>query len=372
VRSSHTLIDQSARNRGERDVVGFLIQLRDVLTWTDPQRIETVRQIALAFQNHLLNLIEPASYSWAETDPTATELFMSTFKQLDDDSMAKLIRLPEVASMILKPILAANEGHRLLLLHLLLSMGGGMRDSSARGDLSSSPRTAFCALDEFEWGYRKHIVTSFKGPLVIPPMERGGNSIVGMTTTQTRKLLPKLGAASCLISRASTMVHEFVFLNTDHLAFRQETEFPRSCSSGSFRDLPGLALLCNYHRRATSEFQLAEAVVHEATHAIIYRFESLGCRLVRESRADIRIPSPWTGAKISLDSFCQACMVWFGLYHLAGRTAGHESELLRKRTAAGFFSPSFTNCCNDIASYLHEGVPEFLKDLPNHIDNPTP
>src|SRR5204863_707018 len=130
--------------------------------------------------------------------------------------------------------------------------------------------------------------------LPLPGIDRGGTVLVGVIDEARRQsILRKFKVAELLVHSSNTNAHKFMLLNTEAVALRDESEFPDTFSSGSFRLMPGLSMFCNSHLRSVTAHRLADAILHESIHAIIYRFEASGERLVpRENEESTKIRSP--------------------------------------------------------------------------------
>lgn len=141
--------------------------------------------------------------------------------------------------------------------------------------------------------------------------------------------------ADCAID-ALLFTNSFVYL----VCIREEADDRASFSSVSFSCYPGLAVLSNCHVPGVGAHKLADALVHEAIHGALYLFESTKHPLLRsQPPAHLWLQSPWTGRQLSVDSYVQACFVWFGLAHLWKKmmsSADEEASAFRKKAFSGF------------------------------------
>ena len=92
------------------------------------------------------------------------------------------------------------------------------------------------------------------------------------------------------------------------------TETP-AYTSGSTSQYIGRSLICNAHLPGVDAGVVAESLVHEATHSLLYMHEVTEPWLLDERLIDRDsvVRSPWSGATLMLRPFLQACFVWFGL-----------------------------------------------------------
>ena len=79
----------------------------------------------------------------------------------------------------------------------------------------------------------------------------------------------------------------------------------------------------------------ADALVHEAIHAVVYRLELIEF-LHLDDRASLaqQTTSPWSGRSLTLRSFVHACFVWYGLWHLWQMRPSPGHRTIERRDAA--------------------------------------
>jgi hypothetical protein len=98
----------------------------------------------------------------------------------------------------------------------------------------------------------------------------------------------------------------------------QATDNADALGSWSSDEYVGRTVLMNAHRPGATTGLLAEMLVHEAIHSCVYMVE-LEEPLLKDRalvRSSARIPSPWSGNSLTVNSFVSACFVWFGLTQL--------------------------------------------------------
>lgn len=100
--------------------------------------------------------------------------------------------------------------------------------------------------------------------------------------------------------------------------------------------------------------KIADAIVHEAIHALIYKIELTDSLYLDDSveHESFTAVSPWSGRTLPLHSFVHACFVWFGLWNFWGLASPEEyeaAEELRNRAAHGFLAGHPLPCIPDAA-----------------------
>jgi hypothetical protein len=102
------------------------------------------------------------------------------------------------------------------------------------------------------------------------------------------------------------------------LVIQKDNNAPTQCQSGSTGQFVGRSFVTNVQNASITEEAVAEAVVHEAVHSILYMHQILEpwgpAEFIYDQKP--RIASPWTGRPLPLRSFVEACFVWYALAHL--------------------------------------------------------
>jgi hypothetical protein len=133
-----------------------------------------------------------------------------------------------------------------------------------------------------------------------------------------------LAAAMDLLHKLSPTLPRFVFTATCVLVLQIDPT-SRAVASGTNGRFVGRSFIANPHSEDASLDCLAEAVVHEAIHGLIFR-QSLRRPWV-DGEASVEVPrveSPWTGRQLPVRSYLEAAFVWFGLVHLWALALRHD------------------------------------------------
>lgn len=144
----------------------------------------------------------------------------------------------------------------------------------------------------------------------------------------------RLVEALGLLRQLSPTLPKFVSINTRVLVLQIDPASP-AVASGSNGRFVGRSFVANPQSADATIDCLAEAIVHEAIHAMIY------CECLQrpwtDGEAAIELPrvaSPWSGRALPVRPFLEATCVWFGLVHLwtlALRNELFEPEAARTR-----------------------------------------
>ena len=127
------------------------------------------------------------------------------------------------------------------------------------------------------------------------------------------------------IQSTSDVVARFVAKFVQVLVLQRNSAEDDAFSSSSYGRYIGRVVIGNPQTGNT--LRLAEAIVHEAIHALLYmQVQSYPWGSVDGPYTDdITVKSPWTGAALPVSSFLQACFVWYGLTNFYCMAVGEKS-----------------------------------------------
>jgi hypothetical protein len=175
------------------------------------------------------------------------------------------------------------------------------------------------------------------------------------------------------ISATSKVVADFVAKFVQVIVLQSDntrTKFS-SVSTGSHI---GLVVIRNPHSESASDIALAEVMVHEAIHALLFmalHTTPWGAEDNRAYAEGLRIESPWSGRPLDLYQFLQACFVWYGLLHfwnlaLRVKTFKGTDEVRSSMAHAlkGFVgSPLLDNICGADRKIVRDDVSNAIETM---------
>jgi hypothetical protein len=211
-----------------------------------------------------------------------------------------------------------------------------------------------------------------------PPRAGDSGPLAPLTREQVCRADERLRQAATTIAAVSGEAAAFVASFTHLVVLRADPVDEAGFRSGSLAGYPGLTILVNPHADRCSVEVMVDALVHEAIHGAIYTFEEIVAPLLSTRASDeIRLTSPWTGASLTIDSYVQACFVWYGLYRfwdraiLARAAAEPLAEPLRARARRGFLAqPVTTGLGPSHETYLSERVMDALLRVEGALGRP--
>lgn len=245
---------------------------------------------------------------------------------LPDPAFVRFIAAPETSCRLLWRASHTDNEVTDFLRRSLAAELARMGDS-----LDSLPQDAWTALGDF--CLRKDGST-FAAPVLpgLPPLDFdspyatdldfSGRAVITLVPRakldgeDRHKVLERLNTAAEGIRRVSLHVDEFVRLFTKILILQCDPEAPDMFASGSSGQFVGRSVLSNPQLLKVDDVEMAEGLVHEAIHALLYMQEQRK-RWVSPAfyGAEKCTVSPWTGNQLPLRPYLQACFVWYGLAH---------------------------------------------------------
>jgi hypothetical protein len=183
--------------------------------------------------------------------------------------------------------------------------------------------------------------------------------------------LERLSRARDLLSL--TGILEFVTTFTKVLVLRRATH--GTFSSGSAGRYIGRSVITNPHGLDIDYRDLAEALVHEAIHALLYMHERWQPWVaVALHDPTPRVLSPWTGSVLPVRPFLQASFVWYGILQFwavaiteeAVQPACARDHL--ERAAAGFLGPPILDQLSpNYHAAIALGIRNTIRDLQERV-----
>jgi hypothetical protein len=247
--------------------------------------------------------------------------------RLDARGRRRLLRAPEITRRLLFPATApADDVERLVAEAAMVELAlSGTEHSppiacwSALGDvqlLENStlrwwPQLAGAGTLPLDFGSPWAQRIDLSGHLEIVSTPRPS-----FTDAEIDSVHRRLGTAMDLLQTISPTLPRFVFTGTCVLVLQIDPT-SRAVASGTNGRYIGRSFIANPHSQDATHDCLAEAIVHEAIHGLIFR-ESLRRPWV-DGPAALEVPrveSPWTGRPLPVRPYLEASFVWFGLVHL--------------------------------------------------------
>lgn len=319
-----------------------MLELADLLTWKEtsgvPARWRTqyedllesrIQSVAAAKEDDLCILESPA--------------------MLPQDRRRRFLRAPQIASRLLayQPPVGFDSGPVAKSL---------LAELAAAGIISELPEPVWTVLGDrcldpaapASWGKTEagilgtHIVVDGAGPTDFSHDATG--PLVLPAEDERIAIERKLSEAARALAASSVSTFRFWADCVDVIAIRTTVDPLTPLSSNSLLRNARLTLILNGHLGRSGSASIAEAIVHEAIHSLLFMFEEVHAPFVpRNSDAEFLIVrSPWSGKDLFLSAYVHACVVWYGLYWFW--TAAAEAEAwpaqycneLRARARAGF------------------------------------
>ncbi|MER5502794.1 MULTISPECIES: HEXXH motif-containing putative peptide modification protein [unclassified Streptomyces] len=191
---------------------------------------------------------------------------------------------------------------------------------------------------------------------------------------EREEALAKLSAAIEGIALVSSETSAFVARFTKALVLLRDDQ-ERVFSSGSCAQYVGRSVLGNPQFSAVDHALVAEGVVHESIHGFLYMHEMQESWVLDDSLYSMQpmVPSPWTGRRLPVRPFLQACFVWYGLFNFWSAAAetgvfGTARALERRQAAlCGFLKEPLTQLIKTYAEQVNGDLLDALGDLQEQV-----
>jgi hypothetical protein len=343
-------------------------EMPEVLTWTTGAGV--MRRVHKAYVEKLAQALGQLMSRLAHHDATALQ------NQLDSSSDTAFLRAltaPETSYRLLYRGCTPNEAGDFIQHALQCEMTREGQPAEFKHDTWTPYGDACIRADGsvFRFPQIRQTMPLDFGSALVAKVDLGGpgnyppEARPPFDTSEMSLVVERLNLACERIRDVDPSVLDFVLNFNKVLIFVKDPAAPEQFSSGSTTQYVGRSFLTNPHVDSVDTVILAEALVHEGIHALLFMEE------LQRPWGDIpelsdgvrRVVSPWTGNSLSLSSFLQACFVWYGLAHfwaLALREQAFEPARIKQRliqASCGFLSgPLYT----DLEKFLPAIYPEVV------------
>ncbi|MFJ1608464.1 aKG-HExxH-type peptide beta-hydroxylase [Streptomyces sp. NPDC088253] len=195
--------------------------------------------------------------------------------------------------------------------------------------------------------------------------------LLPLSPAQVLDSLAKLDGAVTGIATTAEPAWRVVRDFTEVVMLLPDPAEPSQFSSGSSGQFVARVVLANPQLTKVTTVHLAEALVHEAIHGVLYMDEQHDPWVLDPAlyAGPMRVTSPWTGSPLPLRPFLQACFVWFGLLSFWSRALpgpAFERDQVRERlvvAASGFLRGDLLQRVAKVRDRLSYEVWEAVSEL---------
>ena len=186
------------------------------------------------------------------------------------------------------------------------------------------------------------IAVDFDSPHSGISMPGGPERLDPIPHAHRTQVVKNLVDAMCGIEHVAPHAADLILTTTKAIACKRDLIDRHSFGSSSWSWQIGKVGLSNPDLDSVTVEMLANALVHESIHSILYMIEVHKPFICLKEAERTQITSPWSQRSLYLPSFLHACFVWFGLFSFWERARGvgvfneHESQILHTRSGAGF------------------------------------
>lgn len=344
-----------------------------VLRWENHQSI--LDEIHTAYINQLSAALGNTLGQITLQDRASGQLLTTLLHLLPNQSFLRLLTAPEISYRLLWKSRHRLEATAKFLHNSLIAelarIGQAVTASScvwtALGDyqfdsdgslLFTAPQIAGMMPLDFDSPHATHL--DLNGQQEVTNFTRPAFSVA-----QKQLVLERLQVAQQGIYDTDPYIFQFVVDFTKVLILQTDPDMPESFSSGSSGQYVGRSVLANPHLAAIDVVEIAEGLVHEAIHSLLYMQEQQKSWVESNDLygPTYRTTSPWTGNPLALRPYLQACFVWYGLLHfwsLALAKGTFNLERIKARITQATIGFLGNPLLEQVAAYEDEISPELL------------
>jgi len=189
-----------------------------------------------------------------------------------------------------------------------------------------------------------------------------------LASSEVQTILDRLSETRDRMGDTNQELLDFVVTFTKVLVLQRDAEAPKMFSTGSSAQYVGRSVFGNPHLDTVDLALLAEGLVHEAIHSLLYMSERLEPWVTTPDLygPEQRTRSNWTGHALPLRSYLQAAFVWYGLAQFwcqalsAGAFPADRARARITQSVRGFLNG---DVLAQIEPYRHGIVPAVLETI---------
>jgi HEXXH motif-containing protein len=258
-----------------------------------------------------------------DEDSRLGEMLESDLQDATDNELLRVLTAPQVSQRLLwrRPGPLAPDGeflHRAFMAEAAVAgrtvsvtrkMWTALGDACVlpNGRVATTPALGGCVPLDFD--STDVLTIDLSGRRVRPKARLRGD--------ERARALDRLTKAYEGIRETSGVVSGFVNAFVKVFVIQKDRDAPSLFVSGSDQLHIGRAVITNPHIQWVELPRVADAIVHEAIHSLLYmQVQSQPWGLQNYSgEYEPMVTSPWTGTRVLLSSYLHACFVWYGLIH---------------------------------------------------------
>lgn len=322
-----------------------IYEAAEVLDWQGASGAQIQREYVLFVADQL-------GVALAQVPKAVADELRSALDTLPDQNWLRLVTAPRITYQLLWPSRhSAADVADALGAALAVERARGDADSVTDEALSPPPQTLWSVVGDGWLGREGNFVAGpalpglpaldFFSPHALAIDIEGQIDEVNVprlpySPAETRHILSLLSEVRESLAATNAGIAGFVEAFTKSLVLQRDPQAPELFSTGSSAQYVGRSVIGNPHLAKVDSALLAEGLVHESIHSLLYMSERLEPWVNDEEvyGSELRTRSEWTGNPLPLRSYLQACFVWYGLamfWAQAFALGTFEAERARER-----------------------------------------
>jgi HEXXH motif-containing protein len=190
------------------------------------------------------------------------------------------------------------------------------------------------------------------------------------TAQEEATAVEKVKDAAALISQFAPHNADFIGRYVKTIVLRKSEEEHGAFQSASRNSFIGQVVLLNAHLSHVDLAYVAESLVHESIHSVLWRAEILDQLLIDPQKDMYTVRSAWSGEEIYYYTLLQACLVWYGIFWFWRNLRSTQAPIpeermlyLQERARRGFLKREYEQALRSHCDNLAEGILEMLLHL---------
>ncbi|MGJ4918747.1 aKG-HExxH-type peptide beta-hydroxylase [Bradyrhizobium sp. HKCCYLRH2060] len=358
-----------------------ITRMPDVLRWNDYDAV--CDGVLATYGDRLAQKLGEALGEICRDDPAGGDELRSLMDRVADDGFMRVLDAPETSFRLLSAPgrHAEDKGRFLRDAFVAEALRQGLDVAADRDVWTALGDRGYLRDGACIWPQVEGMpVTDYGSPHALRVDLSGQDRPVPpprppFSDSEIDRLHDLLRRSRAALERTEAGLPRFVARFNIALILQKDPESPASFSSGSNGYYIGRTFLANPHLPEIDESHVADALVHEGIHALLYMQEQeQPWFLDSTAKGSLpRITSPWSGSRLPFPSFLQACFVWYGLLHFWSRamqSGAFEQGVAIKRIQLclrGFCKQPLLDSIAGFSSVVDADVQKTIEEMQNVV-----
>ena len=195
-----------------------------------------------------------------------------------------------------------------------------------------------------------------------------------MSLVEEDRAASKIVESFNILAEVLPIAAKFILRYAKSIVLRKSSLSRGIFQSASRNAFIGQIVFLNAHEDHVDHEYVAESLIHESIHSLLWRAEILDHFIVDPNKHMGTVRSPWSGEEIYYYTLLQACLVWYGIFCFWSNVLDQQSffqkeriTFLLERARRGFLVDDYAASLGSHRGNLKYGVYEVFMEVRKRV-----